>query len=72
MSIFRSREGGQTKSKREREGAREREEEDEVEEREGGCEEKINLHSASASGQRQLKLHSTINKQQQMKTEDRK
>lgn len=51
---------------------REREEEDEVEEREGGCEEKINLHSASASGQRQLKLHSTINKQQQMKTEDRK
>lgn len=45
-----------------------------MEEREGGCEEKINLHSASASGQRQLKLHSTINKQQQqqMKTEDRK
>lgn len=44
-----------------------------MEEREGGCEEKINLHSASASGQRQLKLHSTINeKPQQMKTEDRK
>lgn len=42
VSIFRTREGGQTKSKR----AVVR----------GGCEEKINLHSATASGQRQLEL----------------
>lgn len=45
VSIFRTREGGQTKSKRAVErGGRE------------GCEEKINLHSATASGQRQLEL----------------
>ena len=50
-SIFRTREGGQTKSKlgreREREGRREE-----------GCEGKINLHSTAASGQRQLERSS--------------
>uniref|UniRef100_A0A3Q3JKX0 Peptidase M12B domain-containing protein n=1 Tax=Monopterus albus TaxID=43700 RepID=A0A3Q3JKX0_MONAL len=44
VSIFRAREGGQTKSKLGREGGRE----------EKGCEEKINLHSTAASDQRRL------------------
>lgn len=53
VSIFRTREGGQIKSKleREREGGREKEE---------GCEEKINLHSTAASGQRHLEPHSAL------------
>ena len=58
VSIFRTREGGQTKSKlwRERERVRVEEEAEEEE----GCEEEINLHSTSASGQRQLQLQNGI------------
>lgn len=51
MSIFRTREGGQTKSKLGRERGREEEE---------GYEEMINLHSTAVSGQRQLKPQSTL------------
>lgn len=50
VSIFRTSEGGQIKSKLERESERGRE----------GCEEKINLHSTAASGQRQLEIQSAL------------
>lgn len=53
VSIFRSREGGKSKVSW-GEGERERVTGEE------GCEEKINLHSTAASGQRQLEIQSTL------------
>lgn len=62
VSIFRTREGGQTKSKL----GREREEEE-------GCEEMINLHPTAVSGQRQLEPQRTLKeKHHWLKTQHRK